>query len=417
MHLKEYINNPLDAYLKCERYINDGSPSKNNNTTSELTAPKSSSTCFFVKQIKFLKDVVIEELGQAFFDIPADTIFVHPDMLNNDILQSQSHLVLNEIMVAPTSSGRTVLTKDTTPNYFIKLAYPRCLGRLTRHMGRDKILSACEVTERLVRAIDDNCMNPKFALLKENYGRIANIPVDDCVYEWGMIIREVKPYPYIEDSEYIIPFFSLFAAEYLPGSTEINDKHVPFLKQFYDSQSKDAESFLLEDIIFPLYDCYFDALLKTGIELEAHGQNMLLSFDDNFIIKRIVCRDLESAGRDVTLMERLGIKFDTNNKYKCNMLLPKEPHQKYSKWYITHSFMFDFKLGEYIVSPLLNCANKYLPNVNVEKLTKRIKEYNRQYIEQLPDFFPPDWCYYSNENFEKTGNEKTYIWEDSPKYR
>lgn len=215
----------------------------------------------------------------------------------------------------------------------------------------------------------------------------------------------------------MMPFFSLFSSEYNPFREKTDDSHVPFLKQFYDNQSKDANTFLLNDIIFPLYDCYFDALLKTGIELEAHAQNMLLSFDNNFKIQRIICRDLESAGRDVTLMERLGINYDLNIKYKCNQLLSKDINEKYAKWYINHSFMFDFKLGEYIITPLLSCASKCIPGVNVEELVKNIKEYNQQYIVQLPDFFPLDWCYYSNENFEKTGNKKVYIWENNPKYR
>ena len=55
--------------------------------------------------------------------------------------------------------------------------------------------------------------------------------------------------------------------------------------------------------------------------------------------------------------------------------------------------------------------------MNAQELTKKIKEYNQKYIEQLPDFFPPDWCHYSSENFEQTGNAKVYIWEENPKYR
>lgn len=417
MYLNEFLSNSINAYLKCERYVNNGSPSKNHNTTSKDTSPKSASAGFGVKLISFSNNIIIEEIGQPITSIPVDTIFVHPDMLSDDILSSQRFEVLRDVNVEPTASGRTVLCKNAEPIFFIKLAYPKCLGRLTRHMGKEKILSACEVTERLVASIDSHLMNSKFALLKENKGRFANIPTEQSIYEWGMIIREFKPYPYVEEEEFLMPFFSLFADEHLPGGEETNTAHIPFLKQFFDAQPKDAASFLLEDIIFPLYDCYFDALLKSGIELEAHAQNMLISFDENYRIKRIICRDLESAGRDITLMQRLGIKCNSDIKYKCNQLLPKDPNQKYSKWYITHSFMFDFKLGEYIVSPLLQCAEKCLLGVNAQELTKKIKEYNQKYIEQLPDFFPPDWCHYSSENFEQTGNAKVYIWEENPKYR
>lgn len=417
MLLKEFIENPIDAYLKCERFINNGSPSKNNNTTSESTAPKSAVENFKISLVSFNHSVKTEDIGEKIEHIPSNAIYIHPDFLNEVVLLAKQAKVLKNIVVAPTSSGRTVLTQNTNPTMFLKLAYPKCLGRLTRHMGRDKILSACEVTNRLVCAIDNNEMNGKFALLKENKGRIAYIPDSKNIYEWGMIIRESRPYPYVDDEEYIMPFFSLFASEYIPGGNSTNLEHIYFIRQFYDAQKKDANSFMLEDLIFPLFDCYFDALLKAGIELEAHAQNMLFSFDKDFKIRRIICRDLESAGRDITLMRRLGIPCNTENQYKCNQLLPKDPFQKYEKWYITHSFMFDFKLGEYIITPLIECAKKCIPGINEKKLIRQIKNHNKYYISKLPDFFPPDWCYYSSENFEETGNVKTYIWEDNPKYR
>lgn len=416
MNLCEFKYNPVEAYLKCERFVNDGSPSKNNNTTSANTAPKSSVENFCMSLVEFEGNVEIEQIGDEVCGIFPNTIFVHPDMLNDGVLSNFSHKVIEQLIVEPTSSGRTVLSKDDKFPMFIKLAYPKCLGRLTRHMGKEKILSACEVTDRLVEAIDAKYMNPKFALLKENKGRIAKLPTEE-VYEWGMIVREFKPYPYTEAVEYMMPFFSLFSSEYLPGEETINETHTPFLKQFFDAQSKESNEFLLEDILFPLFDCYFDALIHSGIELEAHGQNMLFTFDEEFKIQRIICRDLESAGRDVTLMERLGIPFNVENKYKCNQLLDKEDNQKYAKWYITHSFMFDFKLGEYIVTPMIECAKKNLPGIDEGHIIRSIKNHNKQYVEQLPDFFPPDWCYYSNENFEQTGKAKTYIWEDNPKYR
>lgn len=416
MQLEEYRESPLNAYLKCERYINDGSPSKNNITTSEITSPKSIHKDFKLNLVNFSTDIT-EDLGHNISVIPSKAIYIHPDVLKNGFLRDQQYDILDEIIVEPTSSGRTVLSKNTMPLYFVKLAYPKCLGRLTRHMGKEKILSACEVTDRLMCAIDNNKMNSKFALLKENQGRIARIILNNQSYELGMMIREYSPYPYSSTEEFIMPFFSLFSSEYIPGTKETNNNHIPFLRQFYDNQTKGANDFLLEEIIFPLYDCYFDALLKAGIELEAHAQNMLLTFDNDFKIKRIICRDLESAGRDITLMERLGIPYDLNIEYKSNQLFPKEGNDKYEKWYVNHSFMFDFKLGEYIITPLILCAVKCIPGVNKEELINSIKEYNNQYIEKLPDFFPPDWCHYSNENFEKTGNKKVYMWSDNPKYR
>ena len=416
MKLKEYHDNPILSYIKCERYINDGSPSKNNNTTSNATSPKSSVPYYDALEVSFEKNVEIVCFGEndAYNN---ESIIMHPDFIGDPIFYNTGLNVINKIKVVPTSSGRTVLKIDNNSPCFFKLAYPKCLGRLTRHMGTDKILSAVEVTDRLTTAIDKGEMNKKYSILKENKGKVAIINNNDDIYEWGMIKREFSPYPYIEQTEYMMPFFSLFAKEYDKETNCVVNGHIPFIIQFYYYQSKPPIDFLLEDVIFPLLDCYFESLLYAGIELEAHAQNMLITFNDQFQLQRIVCRDLESAGRDVTLMERLGLTFDLQNEYKCNRLLEKNALEKYPNWYITHSFMFDFKLGEYILTPLIDCFLEYFPNYDLNEIQHLIKTYNKRYVDMLPDFFPTDWCYYSSENFEKTKNRKVYIWEDNPKYR
>lgn len=170
--------------------------------------------------------------------------------------------------------------------------------------------------------------------------------------------------------------------------------------------------------MYPLFNTYFDALIYAGVELEAHAQNMLLSVDENEHVLRIVCRDLESAGRDIPLMEHFHISNKANVSYKRNELLPKQEGQKYAKYYITHSFMFDFKLGEYLVSKILKIAGNYDETFSMPIAQEKIKQFNKQFIDKLPDnFFPPDWCDYEKVNFEKTKKPRVYIWHDNPKYR
>ena len=223
----------------------------------------------------------------------------------------------------------------------------------------------------------------------------------------GVLFREFKPFPYLQEDEFLIPFFALFSQEYSPITKKIvacQDK--PLLIQLFEAQNKSMIEFLLEDILFPLYNTYFDALIFAGVELEAHAQNMLLTINNEYVVKRIVCRDLESAGRDVPVMEYIGLDFVKESNYKYNTIKPIEVGQKYPKYYINHSFMFDFKLGEYIVTPLIDLAHKY-NSFDRKALIDKIKEFNRQFIKQLPnDFFPPDWCYYENINWELEKKDK-----------
>lgn len=434
MKIEEIINSPIYGYLKLERYVNDGSPSGFSiNTTKNDTSPKSKNHFFTLKVIKFKEKLEYVDVGNKNLVYQPNTMIIHPDMLENKILKKFDYDVIDEINVAPTASGRTVLCLEN--NHFIKLAYLDYLGRIIRHMQLDKIQSACEVTSQLIKVAKNPNTNKKFSFLREDAGRVVRIPlngVEVCekdkipqtclnnnTYEWGILFREFKPYPYIDEIEYLIPFFSLFSKEYLPEKNEINVNHELIIIQLFKKQTKNIYDFLLEDILFPLFNTYFDALIYGGIELEAHAQNMLISIGNDYKVKRIVCRDLESAGRDIDLMKHFNIQYNSSViDYKYNYRKPKNENQKYDKYTITHSFMFDFKLGEYIVTPLLNAVKQVYNDLDIELIRMRIKRFNAKFIEKLPnDFFPSDWCTYDSINFEKTNTERVYIWHDNPKYR
>lgn len=433
MLIEEFVNGLNVGFIKAERYLNDGSLSGFDklNTTSKATCPRGPSSSFKLQQIRFIENVYFEDIGEYKPDyIKAGCMFIHPDMLNEQgLLNKTSYLVNDELIVAPTASGRTVLALKE--NYFIKLTYTDYLGRLIRHMNSEIVHSANEVTKQLIVATKTKNLSKSFSFLREDFGRVAYIPKklfvsnkielpfndNDC-YEWGVLFRESKPFPYIEEKEFIIPFFSLFSIEYDPQTGE-QTKHQdkPLLVQLYEKQNKPISNFLLNDILFPLFNTYFDALIYAGVELEAHSQNMLLTISEDYSIKRIVCRDLESAGRDVPLMERIGLDFNKYGNYKYNTIKPIEVDQKYQKYYINHSFMFDYKLGEYIVTPLIELAHNYEP-FDRKQLQNKIKEFNSQFIEKLPsNFFPDDWCSYENINWELEKKARVYIWHNNPKYR
>ena len=434
MRIEEFIENPIEALIKAERYVNDGSPSGIANTTSMSTCPKSVAKTFNVIQVTFPKEIEVKDVGVIKSGhIQDNSIYIHPDMLDYWLLQTTTHFITGELVVSPTASGRTVLA--TNEGFFVKLAYSKQLGRLTRHLGEEKLNSAHEVTQQLVRAVETGMANPQFAFLREDYGRVAFLPINDIErakndkvpqtnidngkYEMGCLFRELKPFPYIKETEHLIPFFSLFGHEYSPTTQKrLRKQGVPLVIQLFEKQDKPIEEFITRDLIFPLLHAYFDALLLGGVELEAHAQNMLLTIDSNFKVKRIVCRDLESAGRDATLMDYLKIQYTHGSGYKYNVLLEKEVDQKYAKWYITHSFMFDFKLGEYIITPLLATIKKHFPCFDKAGVIKAIRLYNKQFIDKLPiGFFPKDWCTYKKVNFEQQGLKREYDWHSRPRYR
>lgn len=426
MNIEEFRIDNISTYIKAERYINNGSPSgfSEINTTSPETSPKSIYKSFNLFLIHINDDLEYKTIGDAMRYLSPNSIYVHPDIIDYGLFKNINYSS-QTIPVYPTASGRTVLCLNRN-NFFIKLAYPKCLGRIVRHMTLEKVQSAYDVTQLLKNAVDKNGKKISFGFFREDSGQIIYIPSQklgsnillplnhkNC-YEYGNIFREFRPYPYIKKREFYIPFFSLFGNDNSPDN---KDKHIPLLIQLFHKQSKKIEDFVLEDIIFPLCRAYFESLLYAGVELEAHAQNMLVAIDENFKINRIICRDLESAGKDIPLMTSLGIEHMPFGKYKTNDLDPGNKTYKYDKYFINHSFMFDFKLGEYIVTPILRLIHDYY-NVDSGKMSNAIKDYNKHFISLLPDnFFPSDWCYYDNINWEQEGRQREYKWNPSPKYR
>ena len=428
MDIRNLIDNYITNYLILERYINDGSPSGFSIvTTKNDTAPKCEAKEFKLKliTIKNLVDSFI--FGENIINVPSNAIFVHPDMLEHEILKKIDYEVLDEIIVAPTASGRTVLHIEQ--QIYLKLAYADYLGRTIRHLGCDKIKSTIDVTNQLIKVTNNKKCNSAFSFLREYNGKVIRLKSEKSLlekygitndtefYDFGIVYREFSPYPYLDD-EYMIPFFSLFSKEYNPQTKDYNENHVPIIIQLYLNQELDLNSFILQKVLYPLYNTYFDALILGGIELEAHAQNLLITIDSNLKIKRIVCRDLESAGRDMELINYFNIQYIPNEtNYKYNVRKPIED-QKYDKYTIMHSFMFDFKLGEYTVTPLLNKIKEYYDNFDILFIQEEIRKFNRKFIDLLPkDFFPKDWCTYQPINFNKTGTKRVYEWHENPKYR
>ena len=156
-----------------------------------------------------------------------------------------------------------------------------------------------------------------------------------------MIWRDNKPYRFdIAKARYMIPMFSLFSRD------RLSIHHPPILKQILDERT-DPINYVHEVLIAPLIRCYFDLIGKLGILPEWNAQNVLVAFNSDFSDASFVMRDLESCDRDLTLMSMLHLPSDFEcHPYKC--IDKTQPY-----YVIKHSFMFDFKLGEYILEPLL----------------------------------------------------------------
>ena len=386
-----------ESFLYLERYVNDGSPSGFTDiyTVSEHTSPFCLDKGFDLYSLQQKSGDTIIEYGNK-PDFFKWNMLIHPDMYG---VVKDRFVNKQALYVSPTSSSRTVKCLEN-PNWYLKLAYKGLIGRIDRTIGERQALSSVEVSSMIEKAIDKNILSKSFYFLREPFAKI--IRRNDDV--WGIILRETMPYPYNSDIKFQIPAFALFSKD------RHNPDHPSILKQLILRNKVDIENYLLTSIIFPIYDSYFSLLLNCGLQLECHAQNTLFAIDKNFNVIGVISKDAESIDKDIFLMESFGIHHDIESlDYKC---LNKTDYN----YQIMHSFMFDFKLGEYLISPIINEASKHF-KINSQYIQEQIQRHNRYYIGQLPpDFFPKEWYYYENIVHDRT-KKRPYIYQDTPKYR
>lgn len=410
------ISHPLTSRQYLERYVNDGSPSgfSTINTTSFQTSPFET-TPWFNPYICIAPIECFREYGQIpsylgeEFSAENNWVMVHPDMVSRLSILSQNSLRIksSKYRVSPTASGRTVQILNSSQQDYVKLHYAGILGRVSRELPYHKAIAGPELSKIITNAIDNKLLHAQLSLLPEPGARTLVLHSESMITDWGMVWRESKPYGLNSQSTvYVFPSFSLFSYDRLAVH------HYPLLKQIIDYTSFDPQEFVFDVILEPLITCYFNMINTLGLQPEWNSQNLLVSFDASFTKAHFIMRDLESIDKDLSLMKALGKEYHFEcYPYKCI------ENTQYN-YQIKHSFMYDFKLGECIIDPILQLLVKYYA-VNIIEAREKIKHLTSKLTDKLPnDFFPKNkWYVFDKVLVDHSIKERPYIELQNPKYR
>jgi len=413
MLLSELLQHPNSSRYYLERYVNDGSPSgfSTVNTTKPQTSPFELNPFFYpnicIANNQFFKEYgVIPDLGIKYLEEGKNWIIVHPDMKNHTFFDNKSFQLkeITEFKVIPTASGRTVQIYHNHNEDYIKLHYSGILGRVRRELPFIKAVSGPEISNLITKAIDKRELNARISLFKETGARVL---FNENNEEWGMVWRQNKPYNIKDEmAHFIFPAFSLFSID------RINNYHYPILKQIIDTYKYNPKEYALEVIIFPLIKSYFEIISKLGLQPELNSQNLMFSFNSDFSICSFILRDLESVDKDLTIMKEIGQEFESLS-YPFKFIDASQ-----FNYYIKHSFMFDFKLGESILEPIITVLEKYF-SISKQSVYSEIKLFTKEKLKDLPtNFFPVNkWYVFDKVLVDQTKLERPYIEFDNPKFR
>ncbi|TCL58873.1 hypothetical protein EDD76_10543 [Kineothrix alysoides] len=409
MDARKFFTDLNDSYIFMERYMNSGSPSgfTEVNKTSEETNPftgKSQFPIFYFDDSDLESYILGEELPEFWSN---KHNFAHPDSVLSRILNMSNRILRNsEFEVSPTSGGRTMFVWNRYPSGYLKLTYDVSrIGRVDRQLSKKHCLASCESSQTLKRVFDKGGFPNTMSMQLEPSAKVTMLPVGNDIYEWGVIFREKTPYPYIKKKVQLIPGFSLFYEK----DNEIKN---PLIIQFIRLGGYDPLVYLRR-ILTIIVDCYWNIVLNCGFHIECHGQNCLFEVDENYNIVRMVVKDMDSVDKDIPLAEFLGLNTNWESYPQCCF------DRSLYFYDIRASYMYDFKLGEYLISPIINVVAKEY-NLDVKQIQRYVRDYvNSIYTYRLPpNYFPPDGFWYYCDNTErKPGTRRTYYPHPNPNYR
>jgi hypothetical protein len=336
-------------------------------------------------------------------------MYVHPDMAAHPTLWALAQAVqLSDIEAVPTSSGRTVMVQLEGTLGYLKLHDERYLGRIRRRISLRHAASAIETDSTLRDLVDNHRVPDVFAYLREPAAWVYSRSNRGEELQWGMVWRTSRPYGRTgRRVKYVVPAFSLFAHDIQ------NPTHETLLLQIGRARGGNASAWLVSEILAPLVHSYFALLLEGGLQGEWHAQNVLFGFDGGWQCVAVILRDLESVDRDIPMMKLSGRSgLPAGYPYKC--LESDNPY-----YAMKHSFMFDHKLGEYLLQPLIDHACS-LWHLQQDVFDRQVIDIVAEYARRLPpDFFPADggWYKYENTLIDQSSQKRSYIRLANPRFR
>lgn len=221
MLLKELLEkNPEDAFIYLERRINNEKFPAEIKENYKFYGNSDNFELPFVlldlNEITSFEKNPYKKLKESLYQDDKLKFFIHPEMLQ--VYKDKKILrLLNKdgaISVSPTSSTRTVFTRNLNYNLMIKTDLEKKIGDGIKRLKSQHLAHI----KKIGSEFNQNKLPDKFAYMPESFGAVYTFGKEEV----GLIAREFNTKPEIKYKKYLLPFFSLF-------SLDKNAKKDPFL--------------------------------------------------------------------------------------------------------------------------------------------------------------------------------------------
>ncbi len=278
------------------------------------------------------------------------------------------------LRVEPGSSTRTLHVLDHRPDHAVKVHFPFRISRYGRKMREEVIEQAINVSREL--EADIGRLDQRFAFLREVIG-VAHQnrhPESPRGENWGYLVRDMRPFPFIDDHRALVPGFALYGRDFYTP-----DKPILLFDLI---GSADPLEFVLENIMLPIIRHWVGCFLHFGYMIEPHGQNVLLEIDKTGTIKRIVHRDL-SVGIDM--------------RRRRDLNLPDTGLNAYNRMEADHflSITYDKFMGGHFFDRIVSACRKRYPHLAAENFKKPCRTEFQRIFPDHQKYFPKTVQYFS----------------------
>jgi hypothetical protein len=390
------------VHLTLERYWNDGSPSGHQLGMPIQWAPSNQLLGYALSTMLVpCVDVTVVEPphGRSDFarrdEAAAMQRFpLHPvmaeELASSPPLHGSTGPMLSEHYVVPTASGRTVAVLNTggqITNY-LKLAYPRPLGRFSRDLSLFKWMASLERSAMFHLALMSD-LTATF-LPDDGGGYLEGSRLGHGI---GFLERSRLEQ---QRAELLVPAFALSAAPPSGVGT------VLLALQRLAGWSPDD---LVELLIDQLVLTYLNLALNHGLMPELNAQNLLYVIDRETGTCRVCIRDMQDVFVDDHVRQAVGLPTGgvayKRLSHRSQDLLERR------------SFSYDFKLGEYVLGPLSSVI------ANVAGRPWDLSGHVRSLVRQLAgdaEYWPSDGAWYAYPDTAGVGRS-SYQRRENPRWR
>ena len=359
------MNDPsIMGMVLLERYANDGSPTGLTweNSSSDPTCPRMGSRRYVLERVP-LWPAECETQGSIPepFDGTPLLFPVHPDCVRLLPPDLRSRIIcsgLDDMLVTPTSSPRTVYFESMTWSGFLKLDYPLRLGRFSRELCGDKLWQGIHVSNVLMSqdATGVGLFHfPETGAIECNFGGRNS----------GALFRAGRPTGPGYDQ--YLPFPSLWSMDIrqdAPAAT------LPRLMDRFGGLD-----WAIARVVLPLVDSFWKLVTTFSLWPEAHAQNVTLGLNDDGTTG-IIWRDCQ------------GFRLD-NRASACRPGLERCRRLGSSVLDASQraSYIYDWLLGHYIFDQI----GQSLTTISTEAagiVRNAVRERTNEALDCSPDLLP-----------------------------